>query len=423
MGQNRGIFMRNKECERALMMQKLVNKEENQMQVALKLNLSVRHVKRLKKSFILYGIEGLQSKHRGGNSAYSDEFKTQVMSNISKHYSDFGPTLAAEKLLEYHQLKINRETLRTWMIEAGYHTHKKRRNAKIHQSRQRREHYGELIQIDGSHHDWFEGRSEKCCLLVFVDDSTSKIMHLRFEESENTMGYMRCFDAYIKTHGIPMAIYSDKFSVFTVNTQGVSSGITQLQRAMHTLGIEMILANSPQAKGRVERANATLQDRLVKELRLRGISSIHDANKFIPKFIAEYNAKFAVEPAQNLDFHKVAKEELQAVLPNILCLQEQRKVTKNLEFSYKNMIFRIKDELQGAKLRKASVSVCERMDNSVVVLHNDKILQHDVISIKRKTLKVADSKDLDGIMDRVIEVPTLLVLKLSKGVSLCRLNL
>jgi transposase len=418
MSQIKGILMSNKICDRALMMQKLISKETSQSKVADRLNLSVRQVRRLVKSYKNQGIEGLQPKVRQGNRAFSSDFKSLVISTVAKHYSDFGPTLAAEKLLERHQLKISHETLRKWMIEAGVHTSKKRRNAKVHQRRERRSRYGELIQIDGSHHDWFEGRANKCCLLVFVDDATSNIMYLRFENTESTMGYMRCFDGYIRNHGIPHAIYSDKFSVFSVNHQGKNDCITQLQRAMATLDVEMILANSPQAKGRVERANGTLQDRLVKELRLKGISNIEDANKFLPEFIASYNAKFGVEPKETLDFHRKISDELLNNLDNILCVRSERKVTKNLELSYHNVTLRLCDVSQGFKLRKARVSVCERMNGNTVIMHEGKILEHEAINVKRNRLKVANSKNLNTIVDQIIAVPTLLVINARNGFNL-----
>lgn len=300
-----------KEIERAGIMKRVMDKEITQQDASLQLNITIRQVKRLSKRFRDEGEAGLVSKRIGkGNRKFKESVKQNALDLIKLHYFDFKPTFASEKLEERHGIKINRETLRGWMQKEGIWKGRKRSKARIHQSRERRSCVGELIQIDGSHHDWFEGRASKCCLLVFIDDATSRLMHLRFEPSETTIGYFAGIESYVLTHGCPVAFYSDKDSVFVVNHPDKIDGLkgqTQFQRAMQELGIHMISAHSPQAKGRVERANGTLQDRLIKEMRLLGISDIETANAYLSEFIEIHNKKFAEEPFSMVDAHKPLK--------------------------------------------------------------------------------------------------------------------
>ena len=225
---------------------------------------------------------------------------------ISAHYADFGPTLASEKLLERHGIHVSKETVRKLMIEAGIWRTRAQRKPKIHQPRLRRPCFGELIQIDGSEHRWFEGRAPSCTLLVFIDDATGQLVGMHFCHAESTFEYMNVTKRYLLEYGKPVAFYSDKHTVFRVNKAGAThdEGITQFGQALHDLNIESICANSPAAKGRVERANGTLQDRLVKEMRLARISSIADGNAFLQEFRLDYNVRFGRAPASDHDAHR-----------------------------------------------------------------------------------------------------------------------
>jgi hypothetical protein len=214
------------------------------------------------------------------------EQEDKIINIIKEKYFDFGPTFAGEKLIENHGIKVSNEKLRQIMIKNKIWMPKKIKAKKLHQMRDRRPREGELIQIDGSPHAWFEDRGESCCLIVFIDNATGKIKELRFCNAETTNDYFAVTKSYIKKHGIPRSFYADRHSIFKINTKELSSkaidkneGLTQFGRAMQTLDIELIYAMSPQAKGRVERANQTLQDRLVKELRLAGINNIEEANE------------------------------------------------------------------------------------------------------------------------------------------------
>jgi hypothetical protein len=264
----------------------------------------------------------------------SDGFRELALAYVTERYADFGPTFAAEMLRDRHGLRVSRETLRGWMSEAGLWRSRKHRR-QFHQPRLRREHFGELIQIDGSEHRWFEARGAPCTLLVFIDDATGRLMQLRFVAAESAFAYFEALNGYLATHGRPVAFYSDKHSVFRVaksEAQG-GQGMTQFGRALAELNIEILCANSSQAKGRVERVNRTLQDRLVKELRLAGVSDPAAGNAFLPGFMAQFNERFATAAAKPENMHRplnVAPERL----AEVLCWREQRHVSQQLALSY-----------------------------------------------------------------------------------------
>jgi len=388
------------ELDKLLIISQVKNRTLTQHEAGQQLNLSSRQVRRLLARFCNEGAVGIKSKHRGGNRLLSTDFKHHVLAAVRERYHDFGPTFAAEKL-ELEGLKVSKETLRKWMMADGLWNGRSRKQAKIHQFRERRARFGELVQIDGSPHDWFEGRAPKCCLLVFIDDATSKILGLRFEESETTMGYMRLIKETVEVYGRPLAYYNDKHAIFKTTRDG--DGIfedTQLIRALRSLQIEDICANSPQAKGRVERSNQTLQDRLVKEMRLKGISSIEEANAYVPEFIGDYNRRFSVE-AKNIEDAHLKLHHDQASLKRILSIHRTRKLTKNLEFSLDCKRYQIKTRGVGYRLRYKAVTIVEHLDGSKEVLCDNKTLAFTVMDIK-KAVKVADTKDLNIVMDKIV---------------------
>src|SRR5437762_13846246 len=262
------------------------------------MTITLRQTYRLLRRYRDGGASAVANQRRGrpSNNRLPDVVRDHAIALVRERYADFGPTFAAEKLAERHDLKVSRETLRSWMRQAGIWMSRAERG-RIQQPRHRREHIGELVQIDGSEHRWFEDRAAACTLLVFVDDATSRLMELRFVASESTFAYFEALKAYLRRHGKPVALYSDKHSIFRVSNENAASGngMTQFGRALSELNIEILCANTSQAKGRVERAHHTLQDRLVKELRLAGISTIEAANAFLPAFVQTFNARFAGE--------------------------------------------------------------------------------------------------------------------------------
>jgi hypothetical protein len=303
------------------------------------IGLRRRQVFRLLHNLKQDGATSLLSKRRGkpGNHRLPTEVRTLALSIVRERYADFGPTFAAEKLAELHGCSVSRETLRGWMIADGLWVDRRHRLASPHQPRRRRDCLGELVQIDGSEHAWFEDRGEVCTLLAFVDDATSRLMQMLFVTSESTFDYFRTTRAYLEAHGKPVAFYSDKHGIFRVNAKDAAGGdrITQFGRALSELNIDIICANSPQAKGRVERAFATLQDRLVKELRLADISTIAAANAWLPGFMADYNGRFGREPVNAKNLHRplTATDNLD----EILAWREKRLVTRNLTLQYDQM--------------------------------------------------------------------------------------
>lgn len=336
------ISMSLKELDRLQIIRDSVSRQIAQEQAADRIGISIRQVKRLVQRYRIEGPQGLISRRRGQrpNNAFTSEFRTFVISLVRDKYPDFGPTFACEKLREIHGLALSAETLRKWMVEEGLWRERRRKIARIYQRRQRRPCYGELIQIDGSPHDWFEERGPRCTLIVFIDDATSALMALRFAPAETTRAYMETLRDYLDKYGRPLALYSDRHSIFRVNNPEREGELTQFTRAIKTLGIEPIHANSPQAKGRVERANQTLQDRLVKELRLRNISDIESANLWLSEFVKDYNSRFASIPRENGNAHREilhSPEELNY----ILCYQSRRVLSKNLTFQYKTSAYQI----------------------------------------------------------------------------------
>lgn len=345
---------------------------------AARLEITDRQFRRLMERYRLDGGAGLISKKRGrpSNNRLSVETENLALGLIRECYADFGPTLACEKLREVHGLHLAKETVRTIMKIAGLWVPRRQRAAKIYQPRNRRSCRGELIQIDGCDHRWFEERSPVCTALVYVDDATSQIMELYFTHSEATFTYFGATRAYLERHGKPMAFYSDKASVFRINKPNASGGDghTQFARAIFELNIDGICANSSQAKGRVERTHLTLQDRLVKELRLRDISSIDAANLYMPEFIAGHNRRFA-KPARNLhDAHQPLRVEENLEL--IFTWREPRCVSKSLTIQYDKMLYLLEDTPAHRKLAGRYIEVYHYPDGRIEPRANGVVLTH-----------------------------------------------
>jgi hypothetical protein len=255
-----------------------------------------------------------------------------------------------------------------------------------------------LVQIDGSPHDWFEGRAAECSLLVFIDDATGKLGELLFVESESFFSYCQATEGYLTRHGKPGAFYSDKHGVFRVNQPGAGASdvLTQFGRAMQALEIQIICANSPQAKGRVERVNQTLQDRLPKELRLRGISSWEAGNAFLPEYMADFNRRFAVQPKSTHNAHRplAAKDNLTALFK----WQETRILSKNLTLQFEKVVYQIQTERPSYAMRKAAVTVCLDAQNNITILYKGKSLDYTIFHQQAKQSEVVQSKQIDQVL-------------------------
>ena len=365
----RVIQMSDRELTRLRVMIDLADDRLTVDAAAILMGLGRRQIYRLRRVFSADGPAGLASRKRGrpSNRKRGESFRATVLSLVREHYIDFGPTLAAEKLIARHGLRIGVETLRQWMMAEGLWVDRRHKLPSPHQPRRRRECLGELVQIDGSEHRWFEDRGEMCTLLAFVDDVTSRLMHLRFVASESAFDYFRATKDYLETHGKPVAFYSDKHGIFRVNAKDAIGGdrVTQFGRVLSELNIDIICANSPQAKGRVERAFGTLQDRLVKELRLAGISTIEAANAWVPAFMVDYNTRFGRAPENAKDLHRKLTEADD--LSEVLAWREERTVTKNLTLHYDRMMLLLDPTPLARGLVRKTVDVVNYPDGRFAV--------------------------------------------------------
>jgi|SRR5271169_108904 len=346
-----------------------------QAKAAALVSLSERQIRRIVKRIRGEGGEGILHKSRGRESSRKlpTKLKDRVIELYRQNYKGFGPTLAAEKLAEMDKIEISDETLRKWLMESGQWV--RGRKGKGHrQWRERRHHHGELLQMDGSHHDWFEGRGSKCVLMAMIDDATGTI-YGRFHPYEGTLPAMDCFKGYIQKYGIPIAVYLDKHSTYkstgkpTIEEEIEGTGpLSEFGRAMKELDVEMIYAHSAQAKGRVERLFNTLQDRLVKELRLLGISSIGEANKFLKTYLTKFNERFSVKPVSDADLHRAVPKELD--LDTILCIRSVRALRNDFTVAHDKVLYQVETAVQ-----TQTVIVQERVDGSMIITHQGKQLK------------------------------------------------
>jgi hypothetical protein len=366
------------------------------------LERSERQVWRLLKAFRAEGAPGLISKKRDrpSNRKTSEAVRSAVLWIVRQNYADFGPTLAAEKLAGEHGFAFSSETLRKWMIAEGLWLDRKRRRQRVHQPRHRRECVGELVQVDGCEHWWFEDRGPQCTLLVFVDDATSRLMHLQFVESESTFAYFHAARAYLEAWGKPVALYSDKHGVFRVNHPGAlgGDGMTQFGRALHALNIDIICANSSPAKGRVERAHKTLQDRLVKELRLAGAATLAEGNALLPGFITDYNARFAKPPANRKDLHRSlgAGDDLE----DAFAWKEERTLSQALTLQYDKVLFILEPSEQAKMAIGKRVTVVDYPDGRLSIRYRGVELAYRTFDKIRQVDQgaIADNKRLGPLL-------------------------
>ena len=392
----RTITMTEKELERSKVIHMVNEKRLTQCEGAKRLNISERHFRRLLRRYREKGDAGLVSGHRGKPSSnrMGEEKRQSILDLMLTTYQGFGPTLASEKLAERDGIQVSKETLRQILIEEGFHRAKTKKKGKAHPLRERRACRGELVQIDGSYHAWLEDRAEKACLLLFVDDATSQVLAAQFVPHETFFSYAELCKSYFADFGRPQAFYSDKFSVFRVNAPNVTTtdALTQFGRAMYELGIELICADSPQAKGRVERANKTFQDRLVKEMRLKHISNYEQANAFLPTFIVIYNRKFAVLSRSSINAHIPLDKDCD--LDWIFSWQDTRIISKDLQIQFKNVIYQIITDRPAYALRKREVIVAQNAAGQITVHLNHHPLELHVFHRQPKQASVMPAKHL-----------------------------
>jgi len=311
---------------------------------------------------------------------------TKVEKYLKEKYSDFGPTLACEKLAENHNIKISKESVRKIMIRINLWKPKPRKfGKKRHTWRARKDNLGEMQQFDGSYHIWF-GDIESC-LLLSVDDATGRITHAGFDYNEGVVPVFNFWLKYAQKQGFPLSIYLDKFSTYKINYKNAVDNKdlkTQFERAMSQVGVKLITAHSPQAKGRVERIFATLQDRLVKELKLARITTIDEANKFLEKYIPKFNAKFAVVPTRKADLHKKPNKQLKEKLPQIFSIQNTRTIMNDYTVRFKNSYYQLDETQPTTVYKKDKVIIEEHLSGEIKINLRDKYLNFKVLPERPK---------------------------------------
>ncbi len=377
------ICMSEKEWSRYDIIKNLIDGKINGTDASKQLSLTTRQIRRLKKIVKEIGFEGLAHKNRGRESNRKLNFN--IIENAKKHlqekYYYFGPTLASEKLDELDGIKINKETVRGIMINLDLWQPKSRKQPKKrHVWRARKDNYGEMQQFDGSYYVWFG--EEESCLLLSVDDATGKITHAVFNVNESTMAVFRFWLGYFDNNGLPLSIYLDKFSTYKINHKNAVDDkemITQFQRAMNQVGIEPITAHSPEAKGRVERIFQTLQDRLVKELKLAGITTLEEANEFLKKYIPKFNAKFAVVPKRRKNLHKKIDQTTTEKLTQIFSVQNERKINNDYTVRFNNQYFQLDQEQPTTVYKRDSVMVEEHLNGEIKINLKEHYLNYVIL--------------------------------------------
>jgi hypothetical protein len=376
------VTMSVKELKRVHVIRQVMEKAMTQVKAGTVLGLTVRHIRRLVQRVRREGDLGLVHRGRGqpSNRRMAEPIKAKILRLYAQRYGDFGPTVAAEKLAERHGLTVSAETLRGWLLAKGVE-HFRRRKRPHRAWRARKTYAGELVQLDGSHHDWLEGRGPHCVLLASIDDASSRVW-ARFYAYEGTMPAMESLGRYVRRYGMPLALHTDKHTTdkspaeptVAEQLEGRTSH-SQFARSLAELGVELIHAHSPQAKGRVERLFRTFQDRGIKEMRLAQIATMEDANRFLETYLPRYTQRFAVLPAQATDLHRPRPSAQE--LDRILCLKTTRVLRRDWTVAHNGQLSQIHDPL-----RATHVQVEERLDGTLRLTHHGRSLAYQVIAAR-----------------------------------------
>jgi len=378
------IAMTQQELKRLHIIHKAIDKAITQLEAAGIIGICLRQTQRIVKAVKVEGDKGVIHKSRGqlSNRALPDKIKDKVLKLYKEKYHDFGPTLGSEKLFEIDKIKINDETLRLWLLQAGI-PYKKRKARPHRQWRERKHSFGEMIQMDGSHHNWFESRGPECVLMGYIDDATGRPF-ARFYPYEGTLPAMDSFKRYIEKFGMPVSIYLDKHPTYkSTRKQTIedelnnAEPLSQFSRAVKELGVDVIYADSPQAKGRIERLFNTFQNRLIKEMRLKGIKTIKEANKFLKYYLPIYTKRFAVVPTNNTDLHRPVRKGVD--LDAVFCVKTIRVLRNDFTVAHNSKLYQIEDNVNAAKL-----TVEERANGSIHISCRNTDLKFKEITTRPK---------------------------------------
>lgn len=394
-------YLQNPKQQKFLVISSLLKKQLTNSQAARMLGISIRQIQRLKTVVRKHGAGALTHglKGRKSNRSIDENIKKEIIEEIRKRYSDFKPGFATEKLQEQSQLKITSQTIRVWMTEEGlWKPHKQKKTGQYRSWRPRKEYFGEMQQFDGSYHFWFEKRfidsndnPIEVCLLASIDDATGKITKASFSANEGVIAVFTFWKKYIEEAGKPLSVYLDKFSTYKINHKAALDNhelITQFQRATQTLGIKLITAHSPEAKGRVERLFQTLQDRLVKELRLANVDNPIDGNRFLEEeFLIKFNNRFSVIPAKEGDIHRNLSEFDKRNLNRIFSVQSTRKINNDFTIQFKNRWYQLL-EIQPTTVRAGNRALVEEWINGTIHFSlREKYLRYAVLPKRPEKVK------------------------------------
>jgi len=399
------IMVSQRELKRLHIIQKVLNEKLSQVEAGEILLLSDRQIRRIVSKIRQEGDKGIRHGLRGKPSSrmLPKKVKEKAIKFYREKYKGFGPTLASEKLLELEGIKISKETLRNWLIETG-DWEKVRKNRTHRQWRERKHYFGEMVQMDGSHHDWLEGRGPELVLMAYIDDATNRI-YARFYDYEGTIPAMDSFKRYIKRHGIPISIYLDRHTTYkstgkpTIEDELANKlPKSQFERALEELGVIVIHAYSPQAKGRIERLFKTLQDRLIKEMRLKGIRTKDEANEFLKHYLKGHNKRFVFKPAKEGDLHRGIPKD--ADIDRILCIKTKRTLRNDFTISHDGNLYQITERVNGKE-----VIVEERVDGSMHIICDNRRLKFKEITSRPVIDKVTEPKAIQSKPKKVCIPP------------------
>jgi len=382
MGRRGTITMSVKEAKRLHLVRQSIEKKITQAEAAQMIGLSLRQAQRIVARVRQEGELGISHRARGKepNNRILSKVKDKVLSLCQGVYHELGPTHASEKLREKDHIQVSAETLRTWFLEEGL-PYRKRKKRPHRQWRERKSFRGEMVQLDGSHHDWFEGRGSACVLMGYVDDATGRV-YGRFYEYEGTIPAMDSFKRYIRLYGLPQSVYLDRHTTYKSGAKQTIEEelddirpMSHFEKSLAELNVEVIHAYSPQAKGRIERLFGTFQDRVVKEMRLAGVSTIAEGNVFLEHYLPEYNRRFAKEAAKKADLHRPVMNK--RALDTILAIKTERALRNDFTVSHDKKLYQIKNNIRAKK-----VTVEERTDGSMRMLHNGLRLKFKEIHVR-----------------------------------------
>jgi hypothetical protein len=388
------VRMNKKELSRLKVIGEVMAKRITQRKASEIIALSERQVRRIVKKVRIEGEAGIAHHLRDKPSVKKipEELKDKVISLYQKKYLGFGPTLACEELLK-NKVNISKETLRKWLIEEHFweRVHKRRKHRRW---RERKEYFGQMVQMDGSHHDWLEGRGRELVLMAYIDDATSTVF-AHFYDYEGTIPAMESFKGYIEQYGLPQSVYLDRHTTYKSNgkltteeaLKGLKEPQSQFERALDELGVDVIHAYSPQAKGRIERLFRTLQDRLIKKMRLAGVSSKEEANHFLKEYLSDYNQRFSIAPAKKVNIHREIPKGIN--LDSILSIKIKRTLRNDFTINYHNQLYQIENTPPNIRIK--GVMVEERIDKTIHITYNGIELKYKKIDIKSLKLKEQES--------------------------------